>query len=51
MTVASAFLPLKDTLARIDGHGGGSVFFLFTAVDVVIFLGISRLYHYQSTTH
>lgn len=45
--VASLFLPLKNTLADIDGSKGGSIFLVFVLINALSFAGVSRYYSYQ----
>ncbi len=47
IVLASSFLPLRNALTKLDGGHGGSIFWVFTAVNVITFLHVARLYRYQ----
>lgn len=45
--LALGFLPLKNFFKGLDGMDGGSVFFTFTVVNTISFLGVWKFYRYQ----
>ncbi|UZJ53928.1 hypothetical protein CBS101457_003248 [Exobasidium rhododendri] len=48
ITVASLFLPLKNTLASVDGSNGGSIFLVFVVINAISFTGVTRYYTHKS---